>query len=150
MFTLALLLALALPQETPQEHKPIPKDSIEIAAVGCLKGRVFTASERPESETVMRGPDVTGRTFRVNGKKDVMEAVKKYNKSYVEIVGIVRVSALADNPPGKRIGNTRVVIGGAPVATDPARIHNEPINAPVAVMDVTSVRYLAGSCPSQP
>jgi hypothetical protein len=151
MLILDLLLAFVVPQDAPpQERKPIPPDSVEIAAVGCLKGRVFTATERPEAENVMRGPDVTGRTFRVNGKKDVMDAIKKYNKGYVELVGIVRTSALADNPPGKRVGNTRVILGAPPLSNDPARIHNEPIGAPVVVMDVSSVRLLSGSCPVQP
>lgn len=147
MLMLVLLVALGLPQETPQKKKPLPKDSVEIAAVGCLKGRVFTATDRPESEGVTRGPDVTGRAFRVNGKKDVIEAVKKYNHSYVEIVGVVRTSALVDNTPGKRIGNTRVTVGAPPISSEPGRIPGEPIGSPAVVMDVSSVRFLSGACP---
>ena len=138
-----LILAAAAPQEA--ETKKIPKDSVEIATRGCLKGKVFTATPAPEGEGVRRGPDVTGRHFRVSGPKDVMKVVKEHNGHLVEVVGLVRKSALSDQGIGMKVGGTRVVIG-AP-GTDPDRsMYNHPI-ANVDVMDLTSIGFLSSDCP---
>jgi hypothetical protein len=143
-WALALMLAAA-PAQTPQEPKPVPSDSVLIVTTGCLKGRVFTATEPPE-ESMRRGPNVTGRNFRVNGPKDIIEQVKKENGHLIQIAGIVRKASLADNTPGARIGNTRVVIGtprNSPMGS-PGR---PPVGDAPAVMDVTSVTFISETCP---
>ena len=129
-----------------QEAKPIPKDSVEVVARGCLKGRVFTGSGQPEGEGGQQGPDVTGRSFRVAGPRDVMATVKQNDGHLVEVVGIVRKAALDDQGVGFRMGRgTRVVIG-AP-GTDPTRM-NTPATAPsVPTMDLTVIRYVDDRCP---
>jgi hypothetical protein len=140
--TLACLLASAA--VLAQETKSIPKDSVEVTARGCLKGRVFTGTGQPEGEGVVRGPDVTGRHFRVSGKREVMNAVKQNDGHLVEVVGIVRRAALDNQGVGLKVGGARVVIapGG-----DPTRM-NAPAAAPsVPTMDLTSVRYLSDRCP---
>jgi len=130
-----------------QEPKAIPNDSVEVEARGCVKGRVFTAISTLEDEGARRGPEIGGRQFRLAGKKDVMDSVKKYNGERVEIVGIVRKSALSDEGIGMKIGGTRVVIGAQ--GADPGRM-NQRIAAPgVAVMDVVAIRSLAQRCPIQ-
>jgi hypothetical protein len=137
-----MLMAVS-PQEG--ETKKIPKDSVEIATRGCLKGRVFTAVPAPEGEGVRRGPDVTGRHFRVAGSKDIMKSVKEQNGHLVEVVGLIRKSALSDQGIGMKMGKTRVVIG-AP-GTDPDRnMYNHPV-ANVDVMDLTSIGFLSNDCP---
>jgi hypothetical protein len=138
-----LILAASSPQEA--ETKKIPKDSVEIATRGCLKGRVFTATPAPEGEGARHGPDVTGRHFRVSGPKDIMKVVKEHNGHLVEVVGLIRKSALSDPGIGMKVGGTRVVIG-AP-GTDPDRsMHNQPV-ANVNVMDLTSIGFLSNDCP---
>lgn len=142
---LALALFAAAPQQSP-ESKSIPDDSVELVTRGCLKGRVFTATPRPRDEGVVKGPDVTGRHFRVAGKRDVMDLVKKYDGQLVEVTGIVLKSAVSDQGVGMRIGGSRVIIG-AP-GGDPTRMN--PRTTPtggVPTMDVTSVRFLSESCP---
>ena len=119
--------------------KKIPKDSVEVATRGCLKGRMFTAMPPPEGEGVRHGPNMTGRHFRVSGPKDVMKSVKQHNGHLVEVVGLVGKNALSDPGIGMKVGGTRVVIG-AP-GTDPDRMTTQP-DANVAVMD--SAR--SGSC----
>ena len=139
---LACLLASAA--VLAQDTKPIPKDSVEVTSRGCLKGRVFTGTGQPEGEGVVRGPDVTGRHFRVNGPRDVMDIVKQNDGHLVEIVGIVRKAALDDQGVGLKVGGARVVVspGG-----DPTRM-NAPATAPsVPTMDLTVVRYLSDRCP---
>jgi hypothetical protein len=143
-FTLALLLP-AIAAGT-QETKSVPKDSVEVHARGCLKGRVFTATPRPDDEGAGSGPDVTGRHFRVTGPREVMDVVKKHNGHLVEVVGIVRKASLDDQGLGMRVGErTRVVIG-AP-GTDPTRMNTRTMAPSVAAMDLTAVRFLSDNCP---
>ena len=132
-----------------QESKGIPKDSVEVEARGCLKGRVFTATVEPEDEGTRRGPDVVGRHFRLAGKREVMDTVKKFDGHRVAIVGIVRKDALADPGLGMKVGGARVVIG-AP-GTDPNnRVNSRMTAPPMAVMDVVAVRDLADRCYTAP
>jgi hypothetical protein len=154
-FLLALVLTLsstvnasdAAAAAPSQETRKVPSDSVEIEARGCIKGRVFTGTGQPPEERTTRGPDVTGKSFRVTGEKAVMDLVKKYNGQYVEILGIVRKAALDDQGIGMRVGRGRVVIG-AP-GQDPTRM-NAPTAAPsVAAMDVIAVRLLTDRCPIQ-
>ena len=145
MTNAAIVLLLLTTTLQSQETKPVPKDSVEVEARGCLKGRVFTAIAPPEGEGVMRGPDITGLHFRVSGKREITDLVKKYNGQLVHIVGIVRKAALDDQGMGMNVGRGRVVIG-APVS-DPTRM-NAPSTAPSApAMDVSVVRFLAERCP---
>jgi hypothetical protein len=140
---------LEVPAGLPaQETRSVPKDSVEVDARGCVKGRVFTATGQPVEERTVKGPDITGHSFRLTGKKDVIDLVKRYNGQYVEVVGIVRRAALDDQGVGMRIGRgTRVVIG-AP-GNDPTRM-NTPSAAPsVAAMDLIAIRVLEDRCPIQ-
>lgn len=141
-FLLALALAAAAPQEPGT--KKIPNDSVEIQARGCLKGRVFTAAPRTEDEGVALGPDVTGRNFRLAGKKELMDVVKKHDGQFVAIVGILRKSDLTAPELGTRVGKTRVIVGQP--GRDPMR-GNLPTPAPVPVMDLTSVQFVDTVCP---
>lgn len=129
-----------------QESKPVPKDSVEVHARGCLKGRVFTATARPVEEGTTSGPDVAGRHFRVTGSREVMDTVKQRNGDFVEVVGIVRKASLDDQGMGMKVGDrTRVVIG-AP-GMDPTRMNTRAMSPTVAAMDVTVVRFLSDRCP---
>jgi hypothetical protein len=144
MTSLLLVLAL-LAVGNQSEEKKIPKDSVQISAPGCLKGRVFTATPRREGVDVVSGPDVTGRHFRLAGPKDVMKTVKENDGRLVEVVGLVRKAALSDQGLGMKVGGSRVIIG-AP-GGDPTRMNaREPVGG-LPVMDISSVRMLADSCP---
>jgi hypothetical protein len=143
-----LLLAVVVAVFGAQEPRKVPSDSVEIEARGCLKGRVFTGTGQPEEERSSKSPDVTGKSFRVTGERDVMDLVKKYNGQYVEILGIVRKAALDDQGIGMRVGRGGRVVIGAP-GQDPTRM-NAPTAAPsVAAMDVIAVRLLSDRCPLQ-
>jgi hypothetical protein len=133
------VLALTTVQAEPQDNPKGPADSIELTVVGCLKGRVLTTVP-PREADVQRGPNVGERTFRLNGKREVMDEVKRRNKQLVEVVGLVKRSSLDD----KGIKSGRVAItGGAPVAGSgnlPTGVDNTP------VMDVSAVRLRETSC----
>src|SRR5262245_39866106 len=108
-FVLSLLLAFA-PSAQP-DKQPIPNDSVEISPLGCLKGRVFTATPPREGELTREGPDVVGRHFRLSGPREITDLIKRYDGQLVELVGIVTKGALAEHGTGMKVGGGRVVIG---------------------------------------
>jgi hypothetical protein len=144
LFVAALAVA---PIAQEPEPKPVPKGSVQIAANGCFKGRVFTATAPREETAPRQGPDITGQHFRVTAKKDVMKLVKAHQGVFVEVVGLVKTSDLSDNAPGKRIGNTTVKMGAGPRSTDPVYRQSGMAGVDVAMMDLLSVRYLSNVCP---
>jgi hypothetical protein len=138
---LSVLLAATVSAQTP-ESTPVPKDSVQVVTYGCLKGRVLKATSPASSAEVdvVSGPDVTGRSFRLSGPRAVMDDVKKHDKHLVKVVGVVLKSALMEH--GATIGRTRVVIG-APSSMDPG---GRPPLPGVAVMDISSVQFVAETC----
>ena len=144
MTILAALLTLALAaQVEPQDKTRVPDDSVELTVTGCLKGRAFTTIP-PQEADVQRGPNVGQRTFRLAGKKDVMDEVKKLDRRLVEIVGIVKRSSLDDK--GVKVGGVSIS-GGSPVQRSGSGVPTGVEN--VAVMDVSSIRQRAASCTPQ-
>jgi hypothetical protein len=133
-----LALALAGAQDSRQEKPRVPEDSVELTVIGCLKGRVLSTIEERQAD-VESGPYVGERTFRLAGKRELMDEVKKHDRHLVEVVGIVKRSSLDDK--GVKAG--RVTFGGgSPVAGRgiPSPAEN------VAVMDASSVRLRSTSC----
>jgi hypothetical protein len=146
---LSLLLAtFAAAPAAAQESKKVPSDSVELEARGCFKGRVFTATSPSEEEHTRKGPDITGRHFRVTGPREVMDLIKRYDGQFVELVGVVRKAALDDQGIGMRVGKGARVVIGAP-GTDPTRPNTAAAAPSVASMDVSVVRLLTDRCPIQ-
>jgi hypothetical protein len=140
---LLVALLLAAPQDrtepAPQEKPRVPKDSIELTVIGCLKGRALTTVENRQAD-VESGPFVGARTFRLAGKKPVMDEVKRQDGHLVEVVGIVKRADLDEQ--GVKVG--RVTIGPGSPASGTRSIPSPAEN--VAVMDVESLRMRAESC----
>jgi hypothetical protein len=136
---LLLVMMFLAPQETTQEKPRVPKDSIELTVVGCLKGRALSTIENRQVD-VESGPYVGARTFRLAGKRAVMDEVKRQDGHLVEVVGIVKRSDLDDK--GVKIG--RVTVAPASPASG-GRGMPSPAQD-VAVMDVESVRLRSLSC----
>ena len=103
MLVLLIVLGLTpLPRIPPQEERPrVPKDSIELVITGCLKGRLLIVSDLRQTDT-QAGPIVRAKTFRLAGKGDVMKIVKKEDRHLVDVIGIVKKSALIE--PGVKVG----------------------------------------------
>ena len=145
---LSLLLGFFGSPGAEQEKSTVPKDSIEVDARGCFKGRVFTATGEPADENTRKGPDITGKNFRVTGPKEVMDLVKRYNGQFVEVVGIVRKASLDDQGMGMKVGKGARVVIGAP-GSDPTRMNTTTTAPSVPAMDLTAVRLLTDKCPIQ-
>jgi hypothetical protein len=142
-FVLTLVLGLVSGQEG-QERPPVPKDSIELTVIGCLKGRVLAASDVRQTD-VQSGPIIRSRAFRLSGKKDVMKDVKREDGHTVEVTGLIKKSALAE--PGMKIGGTRIVVGGGSRTAGPTTMPDPADN--VVVLDVSSVRMREAYCPDK-
>ena len=146
MMTFVLLIVLGLtlpPQDPPQEERPrVPKDSIELVITGCLKGRLLSVSDLRETDT-QSGPIIRAKTFRLAGKGEVMKIVKKEDGHLVDVIGLVKKSALIE--PGMKVGKGIVIGGGQPTAGSGMRPSPNPSEF-VPVLDVESVRLRAISC----
>lgn len=142
--TLVCLLAVAplVAQEQEQEKPPkVPKDSILATVEGCLKGRVIRAYDVRQPDTTT-GIEIRNHSFRVQGKKDVIEDVKKNDGQHVEITGIIKKSALIE--PGVRFKGGRVVVGGGTGSVGMSAPPDPAEN--VVVIDATSIRPFGNSC----
>ncbi len=141
---LATLLAAAPLAFQQDEARPkVPKDSLLVTVVGCLKGRVIKASDVRQEDTTS-GPIVRGHSFRLAGKKDVMKIVKEEDGRRVEIAGLIRKSSLME--PGVKFKGGRVIVGGGTMSSGTSSMPNPAEN--VLVLDVWTVQSLGGSCGS--
>jgi hypothetical protein len=130
-------------QEGKQEHK-VPKDSVFLMVSGCLKGRVLAVSDVRQEDTQV-GPIVKARSFRLAGKKEIMNDVKEYDGHLVDVTGLVKKSSLVE--PGVKVGKGVTIGGGPPVAGTPGRPPAPSEYIPV--LDIDSVRSRATSCGSK-
>jgi hypothetical protein len=140
--TLACLFAVTpLLAQEPQEEKPkVPKDSIMAVLRGCLKGRVIRAEDVRQTDA-SSGVEIRSHSFRVEGKKDVMNQVKEHNGDRVEMTGLIKKSALIE--PGVRFKGGRIVVGGGTsggTGTLPSPAEN------VVVIDALTVTAIGGTC----
>jgi hypothetical protein len=147
-FTIAVLLALAAaplaarqdPQES-QEKPKVPKDSLLATIEGCLRGRVIRAYDVRQPDTTT-GIEIRNKSFRVEGKKDVINDVKKNDGMHVEITGIIKKSALIE--PGMKFKGGRVMVGGG---NGTAGMGGAPDPAEnVVIIDALSLTSFNNSC----
>jgi hypothetical protein len=137
-YVATLVLALAVSQDSRQEKPRVPEDSVELTVIGCLKGRVLKTIEKRQTD-VESGPYVGERTFRLAGSRELMDEVKKHDRHLVEVMGIVKRSALDDK--GIKAGPVSIT-GGSPVS-------GRGIPSPAdntSVMDISAVRMRSSSC----
>jgi hypothetical protein len=147
---LALAATLAALPPHQQTEKPVDPSSARISIAGCLRGKNLLSIEPREGEPVTSSVPA-GRTFRLNGPKDVMKELGKHDKSAVAVTGLVRRAAVDPSLQGMPIGaGGRVRIGGGPpVSSDPTRTPGRDPLANVSVMDVESFRPIDAVCPKK-
>jgi hypothetical protein len=125
------------------QERDVPKDSRLVTIRGCANGRVFIVGARSEDSpgTLEIAP---GRRFRMSGKKDLLEDIKRHERMGVELVGLVRKSDVS-GPGGIAIAGGRVRIGGAMPRTGAGDVaRNSNYSQPV--IDVESWRSLSEPC----
>ena len=137
---LACLLA-AVPLAAQQEGQiKVPKDSLLVVVTGCFNGRAFRADDVRQTDTTT-GIVIRSRTFRVAGKKDVMQVVKENNHRRAEVTGLIKKSALRES--GMTFKGGRVIVGGGTSGGTGAL--PDPADN-VTVLDAVAVQGLPGSC----
>jgi len=138
---LACLVATA-PFLPGQEERPkVPKDSVMVVITGCIKGRVIRAADVRQTDTTT-GVNIRSTTFRLAGKKDIMEVVKEQDGQRAEVTGLIKKSALIE--PGIKFKGGRVVVGGGTSAGATSSMPSPADN--VLVLDALTVQGLGGSC----
>jgi hypothetical protein len=116
----AVILLASLSGTAGAQERPVPSDSTRITVSGCARRSLFTVRWRDDHEPV-NGEIAEGRQFRLTGRKDVLNEVKKREGSMVELTGLVRKNAVSP-PQGVSVGGVRIGIGAPqqPIS-DPAR-----------------------------
>lgn len=141
---LACLVAVApfLPGPQNQEGRPkVPKDSLLVVITGCIKGRVIRAADVRQTDTTT-GVNIRSTTFRLAGKKDMMQVVKEQDGQRAEVTGLIKKSSLIE--PGIKFKGGRVVIGGGSSAGTTGSLPSPAENVPV--LDALAVQGLGGTC----
>ena len=142
-FAAVLVFFNVLPAAAQEEAKKVPKDSVRVTVVGCLKGRVLAVTSTSDVDVKESGRNLSGRSFRLAGKKDVMSVVKREDGNTVRITGLLRKMDL--EPGGMRFKGGRIVVGGAR-PTDPTRPGIPDPAANVVVMDVEGIQPIEAGC----
>ncbi len=137
------MAAVPLAAQQEQEHPKIPNDSVEVTVTGCLNKRVLVADDVRQPD-VSSGPRVHSHAFRLQGKKDLVETVKKNNKQRVEITGLIKKSALMES--GVKFKGGRVTVGGGTSGMGPAPNQAPDSTQTVPVLDMSSVQLIGGDC----
>ena len=143
----AFFLVLFAPGVLLAQEREVPRDSMRISIPGCSKGSAFVVGVSPENDRTSTEV-AAGRRFRLTGKKQILDEIKKREGTMVEVTGLIRKSDLA-GPGGITTGGGRVRIGGGP-PVDSGGV--SPSRAPAsanAILDVEGWRPLADSCPSR-
>jgi len=144
MLTSVVIATAIVPLLGQQEETPkVPKDSVQVTVLGCIKGRVLTAADVRQAD-VQSGPVVRQRAFRLAGKKDQIKAVKESDGQRVEVIGLIKKSALAER--GMKFKGGRVVVGGGTSMGGGGTSHGPDPAENVVVMDVQTVTAMGGSC----
>ena len=119
---------------------------MRLSIPGCSKDRRFIVAERPGHEPV-RSDIRAGRRFRLHGKKDLLNEIKKQDGTMIEVTGLVRKMDLEER--GMTMAGGRVRVGGA---LPRARMGGNDVGADSGYeevgIDVESWRPLPESCPS--
>lgn len=96
-------------QARPVEKEPQKGDRIIVR--GCLSGPVLESTEMSIADR--DGMLASGVTFRLTGDKDLLKQMRKEDDGrIVEVTGVLKSDLpRTDTKRGKRIGNTRIVVG---------------------------------------
>jgi len=129
-----------------QEQAKVPKDSARIAIPGCTRDRVFIVADAPNHEPVGTRLE-PGRRFRMSGKKELLEDIRRREGTMVEVTGLVRKSDL-EGQPGVKLFGGRVRIGGAQPQAPLSDVQRNSTYTEV-VLDVESFRMLTEPCSSR-
>jgi hypothetical protein len=105
-----LLVALGAFQQKPAEPSE-PKRGDKVVVRGCISGGTIESAETEVYESTGKYRGFV--TYRLTGDKKVLKQLKQEHEGHIDVItGVLKTNLPPQNAPhGKRIGNTRVVVG---------------------------------------
>ena len=114
LFSAVLCLALSSPltaQDKPKDQMGIPKKGDAVVLKGCLRGAALEAADVGAEDS--SAPLLSGLTFRLTGKKDLLKEMKqKHDGRIVEVRGTLKSDLQPQAGYGTNVGGMRITIGG--------------------------------------
>ena len=114
LFSAVLAVALSSPlaaQDKPRDPTAIPKKGDPVVLKGCLRGAALEATDLGAEDSST--PLLSGLTFRLTGKKDLLKDMKqKHDGRIVEVRGTLKSDLQPQTGYGTNVGGMRITIGG--------------------------------------
>jgi hypothetical protein len=141
--TLCLTLATALAAQDKKDTSALPKKGDDVVLNGCFRSGALEATDVSAGEESST-PLLSGQTFRLTGKKDVLKAMKeKHDGQLVEVRGKLKSDLQPQAGYGAKVGGMRITIGG-PTAGAGAR--DAANQRALPVVEVSSFDGIGTSC----
>lgn len=145
-FTVFLSIAVSAilaAQNKSRDPTALPKKGDPVVLKGCLRGGALEATDVGAEDSST--PLVSGLTFRLTGKKDLLKEMKqKYDGRLVEVRGTLKSDLQAQAGYGTNVGGMRITIGG-PTA-GPAGAREAETRKPLPVVDVSDFEGSGTGC----
>ena len=142
---IALLWLLLAPpmmqdQDREKEKSTPPKRGDIVVAKGCLRGSALERADLSRQGSADGYLDLV--TYRLTGDKKTMQAIRKEHDGHADVItGELKTDLpTSTETRGKKIGNTRIVVG-----VGGRGMHPEP-PPPMPVLRVTSFEHTGISC----
>jgi hypothetical protein len=109
---LGVALAAVLVAQDKKDPSALPKKGDAVILNGCFRGGALEATDVSAGEDAAT-PLLSGQTFRLTGKKDVLKEMKeKHDGHLLEVRGKLKSDLQAPAGYGAKVGNMRITIGG--------------------------------------
>ena len=106
----AVAIAAAVQNKDRKDPTGLPKKGDAVVLKGCLRGGALEATDVGAEEE--SAPLLSGMTFRLTGKKDVLKDLKKdHDGRIVEIHGKLKSDLQPQAGYGTNVGRVRVTVG---------------------------------------
>lgn len=145
VITAALCVALAatLAAQDKKDSSGLPKKGDDVLLNGCFRGGALEATDVSAGED-SSVPLLSGQTFRLTGKKDVLKEMKeKHDSKLVEVRGKLKSDLQPPGGYGAKVGGMRITIGGP---TSGAGARDTANQRSLPVVEVSSFEGLGTPC----
>lgn len=130
LFLPLVMIAAAGLSARQEDKRPALRNGDPIVARGCLHGPTLEAADAGPADGDSLLP--TGLSFRLKGKKDILkDLIAKHDGQLVEITGVLKSKIDTGATRGRKIGNTRIVVGAGSSIRDRAMMPNDQELLPV-------------------
>ena len=146
LFGAALAVALSTvltAQDPPRRSTAIPKKGDAVTLKGCLRGAALEATDVAAEDSST--PLLSGLTFRLAGKKDLLKEMKqKHDGRLVEVRGTLKSDLQPQAGYGTNVGGMRITIGGP--TSGPAGGREAETRKSLPVVDVSGFSGSETTC----